>query len=75
MTPPPVVVLIPVPYPVPVGSGNNGWQRRPLPPQYPRQGRERWPLKTSVPVRDLKAVRDMPADARRIIAQQRAREL
>jgi hypothetical protein len=64
------VVLIPVPC-----AGSTHWLI-PRPPPYPRECRERrWPLKTSVPVRDLKAAREMLNDAKRRIAERRAREL
>jgi hypothetical protein len=63
-----------VPIAVPVGTGNCGWERRRPTPQYPRQERARWPLKTPVPVRDLSEVRRMIADAKRMVGEQRARE-
>ena len=63
------VVLVPVPT-----AGNAHWLI-PRPRPYPRERRDQWPPKTSIPVRDLKAIRDLLADAKRIVAEQRAREL
>jgi hypothetical protein len=67
------VVYVPVLVPVPA-AGNTHWLI-PRPPPYPRQSRERWSPQTSVPVRDLKAVRDMLNAAKHMIAERRAREL
>jgi hypothetical protein len=72
MTMPIAVVFVPVP----IGSGNNGWCRRRLPPSYPaQQRRDGWPLRQSIPIRDERALRDMLAEAKRLIAETRARRL
>jgi hypothetical protein len=68
MTPTTAVVF--VPYPVPVG---NGWLRRCPPPEYPRQERERWPIRQAIP--DERADKEMIADAKRMIAEERASRL
>jgi hypothetical protein len=68
----PTTAVVFVPYPVPVGDG---CLRRCPPPPYPRQSRNQWPTKPSVPVRDLRQVRDMLADAKRMTAQDRASRL
>ena len=72
MTPMQVVF---VPYPVPC-AGVTHW-RNPPTPQYQRETRERgrWPLTTPVPVRDLGPVRDLLANAKRLIAEDRASRL
>jgi hypothetical protein len=64
-----------VPYPVPVGNGV-GWEKRAKPAfPYPHQDRGRWPLTNPVPLRDLRATRDLIADGKRIVAEQRASRL
>jgi hypothetical protein len=64
-----------VPYPVPVSNGV-GWEKRAKPAPYPREGaRGRWPLTSSVLVRDLRATRDLIAQAKRIVAEDRASKL
>jgi hypothetical protein len=72
MTPTTVVF---VPIPVPVGTGGVGWEKRCPPPPYPRDARPTWPLKSSVPVRDLAQVRDMIANAKKMLAEDRATRL
>jgi hypothetical protein len=69
------VVLLP--YRVPVGSGNGGWQKQKLmrPPEYPREARERWPVRQAIPVRDMGQVKKMIANAKRTLAEQRASRL
>jgi hypothetical protein len=72
MTPAANVVFLP--YPVPVGDG---WLRRCPPPPYPTERRERqppWP-RQAIPVRDERAVKEMIAQAKRMVSEQRAREL
>jgi hypothetical protein len=46
MTP---VQVVFVPIAVPMASGNVGWAKRALPPQYPRKRDETWPLHQSIP--------------------------
>jgi hypothetical protein len=68
-------VFVPVPVPYPVSNGV-GWEKRAKPAfPYPHRDRGRWPLTTPVPVRDLKPVRDLLADAKRLIAEDRASRL
>jgi hypothetical protein len=69
------VQVVFVPYPVPC-AGITHWRNPPTPP-YPREARERgrWPLTTQVPVRDLRQVRDLLTDAKRLIAENRASKL
>ena len=64
-----------VPYPVPVGNGV-GWEKRAKPAfPYSHQDRGRWPLNPVPPVRDLRQVRDLLADAKRLIVEDRASKL
>ena len=69
------VVFVPVLIPVPC-AGVTHWRNPPTPP-YPREARERdrWPLTTPVPVRDLRAARDLITQAKRIVAERRASRL
>jgi hypothetical protein len=69
------VELIFVPVPVPVVSGGMGWERRSPPPPYPRDHRERFPVRQAIPVHDQREVRRMIADAKRMLAEQRAAKL
>jgi hypothetical protein len=68
------VVFVPIAVPV---ANRVGWQRQKLmrPPPYPRDARPTWPLKSSVPVRDLAQVRDMVANAKKMLAEERATRL
>jgi hypothetical protein len=70
------IVFVPYPVPVPMRGNGVGWEKRAKPAPYPREARERgrWPL-NPVPVRDLKAARDLLADAKRLIAEDRASKL
>ena len=62
--------------PVPVPCAGVTHSRSPPTPPYPREReRGRWPLTTPVPVRDLRQVRDLLADAKRITAEDRASKL
>ncbi|HZZ25517.1 MAG TPA: hypothetical protein VFE60_24510 [Roseiarcus sp.] len=68
------VIFVPVPMPVPC-AGVTHW-RNPPTPQYPREReRGRWPLNPVPPVRDLRAVRALIADGKRLIAERRASRL
>jgi hypothetical protein len=71
MTPAVNVVYVPVLVPV---AGNTHWLI-PRPPPYPRERRDQWPPKTSVPVRNEGQVRNMLAEARKMISQDRASRL
>jgi hypothetical protein len=71
----PTLNVVFVPYPV--GNGL-GWEKRAKPAfPYPREDRGRWPLQPTIPVRvrDERQVRDLLADAKRLIAEQRAARL
>jgi hypothetical protein len=61
MTPTTAVVFVPIPVPC---AGSTHWLI-PRPPPYPRERRDQWPPKTSVPVRDLGQVRRLIADAKK----------
>jgi hypothetical protein len=66
--------IIFLPYPVPAANGI-GWEKTAKPAPYPREARERWPLNPIPPVRDLRAARDLIAQAKRIVAEERASKL
>ena len=55
----------------------SGWAKEgvasPLDPR--ERGPGRWPLTNPVPVRDLRAARDLLADGKRIVAERRASKL
>ena len=63
--------------PVPVPSAGVTHRRNPPTPPYPRErdNRGRWPLTIPVPVRDHRAARDLIAQGKRIIAEDRASKL
>ena len=63
------VNLVFVPYPVPVGNGV-GWEKRVKPHPYPRHSPVNWS-----PRDPPRAVRDLLADAKRIVAERRASRL
>jgi hypothetical protein len=63
-----------VPYPVPVGNGV-GWEKRSKPPMYPRHAPVRWSPREAIPAPDHRAVRALIADAKRLIADDRASRL
>jgi hypothetical protein len=66
------VQIIVVPVPV---MGSTHWLI-PRPRPYPRDARPaHWPPKTSIPVRDMGQVKKMIADAKRMLAEQRATKL
>lgn len=69
------ISVIFVPVPMPMRGNGVGWEKRAKPAPYPREAGGRWPLTSSVPVRDLRAARDLLADARRLIAEDRASKL
>jgi hypothetical protein len=70
-----VVQIVFVPIPI-VGSGNGGWLRRCSPPRPTTPPRDpHWPLRQSIPVRDDASVRDLLTNARRVVAENRARRL
>jgi hypothetical protein len=60
------VVLVPVPFPV--SSGNVGWARRAVPPQYPNKPTNRWPLTNTIPTDETRRLLD---DARRRMTSER----
>jgi hypothetical protein len=63
-----------VPYPVPVGNGV-GWEKRAKPHPYPRHSPVNWSPREAIPAPDHRAVRDLLADAKRLIAEDRASKL
>jgi hypothetical protein len=60
------VVFVPVL--IPAASGNVGWAKRALPPQYPGQHREHWPLHQSIPTDETRRMLD---DARHRVTSER----
>jgi hypothetical protein len=70
---PATIVLVPYPVPVPIANGM-GWERRLPPPPYPRERRDRWPIKTAPPI-NRDQVRALIADARRLLCEDRASRL
>jgi hypothetical protein len=63
-----------VPYPVPVGNGV-GWEKRAKPHPYPRHSPVNWSPREAIPAPDHRAVRALIADAKRLIAEDRASKL
>jgi hypothetical protein len=75
MTTPITVVFVPLPIPI-VGSNNGGWLRRVHPAHPATPVRDpHWPLRQPIPVRNDASVRDLLTNARRVVAEDRARRL
>ena len=66
------VIFVPVPMPM---SNGVGWERKAKPPLYPRHSPVNWSPREAIPAPDHRAVRALIADAKRLIAEDRASKL